>query len=133
MFQLQILCQTVIYLCVCFNWDIYVLSSEIPIIILILIKANVMLVSGSFTSLLLWQTLCSSAPSTVHYIGFIGRLNRTTYQHARRAHSAGAEASLYLGIVDTMSVTCIWQGYHLPYLKKFSTNSRLNFFVLFFI
>ena len=98
MFQLKILCQTVIYLCVCFNWDIYVLFREIPIIIPILIKANVMLVSGSFTSLLLWQTLCSSAPSTVHYIGFIGRLNQTTYQLARRAHSAGADASLYLGM-----------------------------------
>ena len=98
MFQLQILCQTVIYLRVCFSLDIDVLSREIPIIIPILIKTNVMLVSGSFTSSILWQTLCSSAPSTVHSMSFIGRLNRTTYQLARRAHSAGADASHYLGM-----------------------------------
>ena len=74
MFQIQILCQTVIYLYIRYSLDIYMLSREIPIIILILIKTNVMYVSGSFTSLhLFWQTLCSLAPSCVQYISSAGR------------------------------------------------------------
>ena len=85
-FQIQILCQTVIYLYIRYSLDIYMLSREIPIIILILIKTNAMLMSGSFTSLLLfWQTLCSSAPSCVQYISSAGRLDQTTRQLARRS------------------------------------------------